>query len=56
MVDAQRLKLGWTEQQWGAVDAAVASEVMRVRVVGHVIPTTKVGANDKTVAIDHLTL
>ena len=54
MGDAQRLRVGWTEQQWGAIDAAVASEVMRVRVVEHVIPTTKVGANDKTVAIDRI--
>jgi len=54
MVDTQRLKVGWTEQQWGVIDAAVASEVMRVSVVGHVIPTTKVGANDKTVAIDRI--
>src|SRR6185437_15270714 len=54
MVDAQRLRVGWTEQQWGAIDAAVASEVTRVRVVGHVIPTTKVGANDKTVALDRI--
>ena len=54
MGDAQRLRVGWTEQQWGAIDAAVASEVMRVRVVEQVIPTTKVGANDKTVAIDRI--
>ncbi len=54
MGDAQRLRVGWTEQQWGAIDAAVASEVMRVRIVGHVVPTTKVGANDKTVAIDRI--
>jgi uncharacterized linocin/CFP29 family protein len=54
MVDAQRSRVGWTEQQWAVIDAAVASEVMRVRVVSHVIPTTKVGANDKTVAIDRI--
>jgi uncharacterized linocin/CFP29 family protein len=54
MGDAQRLRVGWTEQQWGAIDAAVASEVMRVRVVEHVIPTKNVGANDKTVAIDRI--
>ncbi|ANW00605.1 encapsulin [Bradyrhizobium icense] len=54
MGDAQRLGVDWTQQQWGAIDAAVASEVKRVRVVEQVIPTTKVGANDKTVAIDRI--
>jgi len=54
MGDAQRLSVGWTEQQWGAIDAAVASEVKRVRVVERVIPTKNVGANDKTVAIDRI--
>jgi uncharacterized linocin/CFP29 family protein len=54
MGDAQRLSVGWTEQQWGAIDAAIASEVKRVRVVERVIPTKNVGANDKTVAIDRI--
>jgi uncharacterized linocin/CFP29 family protein len=54
MGDAQRLSVGWTEQQWGAIDAAIASEVKRVRVVERVIPTKNVGANDKTVTIDRI--
>jgi uncharacterized linocin/CFP29 family protein len=54
MGDAQRLSVGWTEQQWGAIDAAIASEVKRARVVERVIPTKNVGANDKTVAIDRI--
>lgn len=54
MGDAQRLRVGWSEQQWAAIDAAVASDVMRGRVVEHIISTTKVGANDKAVAIDRI--
>jgi len=54
MGDAQRLRVGWTEQQWEAIDAAVASEVKRVRVVAQVIPPTNVGVNDKTVTIDRM--
>src|SRR5688500_13036722 len=54
MDDAQRQRVGWTEQQWSAIDTAIASEVTRVRVVDEVIPTTNVDANDKTVTIDRI--
>jgi len=54
MDDIQRQRVGWSEQQWSAIDAAVASEVTRVRVIDEIVPTATVGANDKTVTIDRI--
>ena len=54
MDDVQRQKVGWGNEQWAAIDSAIAAEVTRVRVVDEVIPTTTVGANDKTVTVDRI--
>jgi uncharacterized linocin/CFP29 family protein len=54
MDDVQRKKVGWTDAQWAAIDSAVTTEVSRVRVLDEIIPTTTVGANDKTVTIDRI--
>jgi uncharacterized linocin/CFP29 family protein len=54
MDDVQRQRVGWADEQWAAIDAAVAAELARVRVVEEVIPTTTVGANDKTVTVDRI--
>src|SRR5438093_355566 len=51
MDENQRHKVDWSEQQWAAIDAAVAAEVTRVRIVEEIIPTKAVGANDKTVPV-----
>jgi uncharacterized linocin/CFP29 family protein len=54
MDDVQRQKVGWGEQQWAAIDAAVAAELTLIRVVEEVIPTTNVGPSEKTVTIDRI--
>src|ERR1700749_3568234 len=54
MADVQRQRVGWTDQQWAAVDKAVAAELTRVRVVDEIIPTTTVAANEKTVPVDRI--
>jgi uncharacterized linocin/CFP29 family protein len=54
MDDVQRKKVGWGDEQWAAIDSAVATEVGRVRVLEDIIPTKTVGANDKTVTIDRI--
>jgi uncharacterized linocin/CFP29 family protein len=54
MADVQRQRVGWTDEQWAAVDEAVAAELTRVRVVDEIIPTTTVGASDKTVSVDRI--
>src|SRR5215469_9226639 len=52
MLDIHRASVGWTDQQWSAIDAAIAAEVKRVRVLDEIIPTTNVRSHDKTVTID----
>jgi uncharacterized linocin/CFP29 family protein len=54
MPDVQRERVGWSAEQWQAIDGAVAAELVRVRVVEEVIPTRTVNPNDKTVTVDRI--
>src|SRR5437870_380562 len=54
MPDMQRERVGWSDEKWAAIDAAVTEELTRVRIVDEIVPTTKVGANDKTVSADRI--